>query len=104
MELPDEYLAFMHSGKPQMGLSDLTGDRENFVLWEIDHVNQVNKNLGIQEFYPGFLTFGANQSGQLYAFDSDGAVYVLPTSGVASTTVTKVADGWDDFEKHIIPI
>ncbi len=87
--LPSDYKAYFRSGGLTEGFID--GPPGYFVLWHPDEVDQNNTDLSVSELAPGFLGFGGDGGGEMLAFDSDGAVVLLPMIGMEPQYAQPVA-------------
>src|SRR6476661_218013 len=65
--LPMEYLAFMRAEDGSQG--DLAVEPGWIQLWPTAEVEELNDGYEIASFLPGFLGFGSNGGGELFAFD-----------------------------------
>lgn len=66
-------------------------------LWSLEAIEGNNRDMEIAGCAPGLLAFAGDGGGEVLAFDSDGAVYMLPLIGMAPGTAIKVADCFADL-------
>lgn len=95
--IPEEYKAFLAKhGSFEGFLSD--GMQPGYVeLWQLDEIASNNRDIEIAEHAPNYLAFAGNGGGEVLAFDTAGAVYLLPLIGMAADTALKVADCFTDL-------
>ena len=103
MTLLPEYLAYLESPN---GI--IEGQREGvmpgyFALWPPDELGQNNQEYEVSTYAPGFLCFGSNGGGELFAFDAAGAVYLLPAGGMSPDDAIRISDSWAGFVLQITP-
>ncbi|MGE0133397.1 MAG: SMI1/KNR4 family protein [Blastocatellales bacterium] len=67
VELPHQYVEFMSYTNGVEGFID--PDRY-LVVWPIEEVEIMNKELAVDEFTPGLIFFGSDGGGEGYAFDA----------------------------------
>jgi hypothetical protein len=72
-----------------------------FQLWPPEQVEGWNREYCVHEFAPGFVGFGSNGGGELFAFDASGRVVMLPMIGMSPQTATLVANSWSEFVQKI---
>jgi hypothetical protein len=103
-QLPIEYVQFRHRfrhrNRVRLGYSDfeIGGSIE---LEDLEGVDKFNADIQIKEYAPGFTAFAGNGGGEFYAFDSSGAVFVIPLIGMSASCAIKLADSWDRFSAHV---
>jgi hypothetical protein len=100
--LPDEYTRFIQS------VDKLYGDTDYefggyFDLEPLETVNQMNEDIQIEQYAPGFIAFASNGGGEVFVFDKNGAVYLLPLIGMEPGEAVKLASSWSELEHHIQP-
>ena len=103
MNPPTEYLAYMDSPD-----SITEGEREgtmsgSFILWPPAEIEQSNREYEVGTYAPGFLAFGSNGGGELFAFDAAGAVFLLPAIGMSPDDAIRVSGSWAEFVSQITP-
>ena len=81
-DLPEEYKKFVKAGSLE---GELSIDPGWYQLWPLDQVAELNRNYEIEEFAPGFLAFGSNGGGEIFAFDHQYRIYMLPASACVPT-------------------
>jgi len=77
---------------------ELSADPGWFELWPADQLDERNAAYKTQEFVPGFWGFGSNGGGELFAFDSQGSVFMIPFVPMEAKSAVKIADSWKSFD------
>ena len=95
MTLPAAYVDYFASNGLNEGA--LAVEPGWFQLWQIDEVEQWNRDYDVSEFAPGFLGFGSSGGGELLAFDPAERVVMLPMVGMSPSVAVPVADSWSEF-------
>ncbi|MBO9880707.1 SMI1/KNR4 family protein [Xanthomonas sp. D-109] len=72
-------------------------------LWQLDDIASNNQDIEISKHAPSYLAFAGNGGGEVLAFDSSGAVYMLPLIGMAADTAIKVADCFTELASRFDP-
>jgi len=99
MALPPEYVSyFAGDGRKEGGL---TVEPRWFQLWPPTEVERWNREYHVSEFAPGFLGFGSSGGGEMLAFDTEGAVVMIPFIGMSPGEAKAVADSWSEFVAKI---
>ncbi len=98
IELPEEYKRYLVTGLTEGGLAV---DPGWYQLWPLDRVAEYNKGYQIEEFAPGFLAFGSSGGGEIFAFDAQHRIYMIPAIGMSPEEAELVAETWQDFERAI---
>jgi hypothetical protein len=90
--IPAEYKVFLAQRGAFEGF--IAGDDSpGYVeLWPLEAIEGNNRDVEISKYAPGFLAFAGNGGGEILAFDSTGAVYMLPLIGMAPDSALRVAD------------
>src|SRR5258708_578988 len=99
LALPDDYLAYIEGDGVSEGFTD--GMPGYFQLWHPDDIEASNASLEIPTRAPGFLGFGSDGGGELLAFDSVGAVFMLPMVGMEPKYAKKIANSWHEVSQRI---
>lgn len=68
-------------------------------LWPIEDIARENVAIEMDVYAPGFLAFAGNGSGDVLAFDADGAVYMIPLIGMEPEQAIKIAVSFAEFAK-----
>ena len=97
MKTPEEYRTFMAEGGPTSG--GLSVDPGWFDLWPVAQLDELNAAYKTDDFVPGFCGFGSNGGGELFAFDAEGAIFMIPFVPMEAKSAVKIADSWNDFQK-----
>jgi len=99
LQLPKDYLAYVEGDGREFGFTE--GAPGYFQLWAPEEVEALNRNYGVQEFAPGFIGFGSDGGGELLAFDSTGAVFMIPFVGDGVEDAKRIADTWSQIVSRI---
>ncbi len=99
IELPSDYIAYIEGDGVSEGFTD--GEPGYFMLWHPDEIEASNISLNISTYAPGFLGFGSDGGGELLAFDSTGAVFMLPMVGMEPKYAQKIGDSWSEVAQRI---
>jgi SMI1 / KNR4 family (SUKH-1) len=95
--LPSDYLAYMRHRKPWEGFTREGSEPGYVVLWSLEQLDEFNADVEIEDYAPGFIGFGGNGAGELLAFDSSGAVFMLPMIGLAPDVAIRIADTFTEL-------
>lgn len=66
-------------------------------LWAIENIPQENTAIEMDVNVPGLLAFAGNGDGEVFAFDTVGAVYMIPSIGMEAEQAIKIADSFAEF-------
>ncbi len=80
---------------------ELSVEPEWYVLWRPEEIEEFNKDYEINEYAPGFITFGGNGGGELLVTNSTGAVFYMPAIGMAPDTAIKIASSLKEFKGYM---
>jgi hypothetical protein len=97
MNTPEEYRKYMADSGVTSG--ELSAEPGWFDLWPAGQLAELNAAYKTQEFVPGFWGFGSNGGGELFAFDANGCVFMIPFVPMEEKAAVKIADSWNDFQK-----
>ena len=95
--LPSDYLAYMQHREPWEGFTREGSEPGYVVLWSLAQIEEFNADVEIRQFAPGFIGFGGNGGGDLLAFDSSGAVFMLPMIGLAPDEAIRIANTFNEL-------
>jgi hypothetical protein len=99
--LPLKYKEHLESSKILYGETTLE-NADYFDLEPLSSIEEMNKEIQINEYAPGYFAFASNGGGEIYAFNSSGEIYILPLIGMSKDAAIKVADSWEHFLKHVV--
>lgn len=80
---------------------ELSVEPEWYVLWRPEELEELNKDYELNEYAPGFITFGGNGGGELLVTDSNGSVFYMPAIGMAPDTAIKIACSLKEFKGYM---
>ena len=102
MDLPKEYIEYVSSDGIKEGEADFEFGGY-FRLEPLENLSVVNKEIEIEEYAPGFVAFASDGGGEVFVFDHEGKIYLMPLIGMDSNEAMLVAECWKDYEKQILP-
>lgn len=79
--IPAEYEAFLVAHVASEGFTTGGGQPGYVALWRLDEIADNKSDIEIQECAPGFVAFATDGGGEVLAFDTLGAVFMLPLVG-----------------------
>lgn len=97
--LPADYGHHLKSSGPKEGLLKIGPGW--FRLWVPQDVEQQNRNYRVQARAPGFVAFGSSGGCELFAFDKQHRIVVLPLVDMTSQSATLLCETWADFVRAI---
>lgn len=92
IQLPAVYRVFIDTNGLFEGFAVLLGEEHYVILWGEDEVSTANSEMKVDVYAPGFVAFAGNGGSEIYAFDTVGAVFMLPMIGMEPEAAIKVAD------------
>ncbi|MBD9668011.1 SMI1/KNR4 family protein [Variovorax sp. VRV01] len=92
IQLPAIYRVFIDTNGLFEGFAVLSDEEHYVILWGEDEVATANSEMDVDVYAPGFVAFAGNGGGEIYAFDTVGAVFMLPMIGMGPEAAIKVAD------------
>lgn len=95
--LPTAYVDFIQSNGVFEGFVKGEDGPGYVELWKISDIPNNNSDIEIEKYAPGFIAFAGNGGGELLAFDSLGAVYMLPLVGMSADYAKHVSDSFLEF-------
>lgn len=100
MEVPAAYTDYMRGGGCVESI--LTCEFPSYmVLWQLDKLDEFNRDYEVPQYAPGFRCFGGSGGGELLAFDEQDAVVCLPAIGMEPKHAILVAHSWNEFVRFI---
>lgn len=102
MKFPHEFIDYLRSGAPRFG--DLPSFPVYFQLWEEAELEQFNTEYEVPKYAPGFLGFGSDGGGEMFAFDEKGRIFALPFIGMNPKDATFVCESWAEFVSRIVVV
>lgn len=94
--LPEDYFSFFEYSNG--GEGPLLIEPGWFCLWPAEEVIILNLDYGVDKWLPGFVGFGSNGGGELFAFDTRSPqalkVYMIPFGDLDEVSAILVADNF----------
>lgn len=97
--LPKDYLAYVEAGGADCAFTD--GDPGYFQLWPPEEIERWNQDYGVPKWAPGFLGFGSDGGGEMLAFNSAGAVFMIPFVGMSVADAKEIGESWSEVASRI---
>lgn len=95
MLVPREYVDYVKKHGIFEGFT--TGEPGYIELWTLEDLEKSNKEIQVLDLAPGYLAFAGNGGGEVLAFDSDGAVFMLPSIGMELQYAKKIAESFNEL-------
>jgi hypothetical protein len=80
---------------------ELSVEPEWYVLWLPEELEEINRDYEIQEYAPGFITFGGNGGGELLVVNDQAEVLYIPSIGMSPDTAIKIAGSLQEFKEYM---
>lgn len=95
LSVPNEYQQYLK----EHGLFEgFTSAEPGYIeLWSLEDLPGNNSDIQIQELAPGFVAFAGNGGGEILAFNSSGAVFMLPLIGMEPRHAVPVASSFAEL-------
>ncbi len=97
--IPEDYLTYLRSGARTEG--GLTIEPGWFQLWPEREIEGHNRGYEVAKYAPGYLGFGSNGGGELFAFDLLGRVVMIPFIPMDGEYAVVIAESWKEFQDTI---
>jgi len=72
-----------------------------YIIWEVENLEEYNKDYEISKYAPGFTAFGSNGADELLVVDESGLVYTIPAIGMEPQYANKIAESISDLKQHM---
>lgn len=99
IQLPAVYRAFIDTNGLFEGLFATAHEERYVILWGEDEVASANAEIEVDVYAPGYVAFGGNGGGEVYAFDATGSVFMLPMIGMEPAAAIHVAENFLEFAR-----
>ena len=99
MKPPPEFIDYLRSGAPRF--ADLPSFPVYVEFWEESDLETFNREYEVEKYAPGFIGFGSDGGGEMFAFDGAGRVVALPFIGMDPKDATPICDSWSEFASRI---
>lgn len=100
-KLPKDYVEFISSTKTLWGETDYEFG-SYFDLEPLEEIDKLNKDIDIETNAPGFVAFASDGGGEVFVFDGEGQIYLMPMIGMEPSAAIKIASSWQEFKAHIV--
>jgi hypothetical protein len=80
---------------------ELSVEPEWYVLWRPEELEEINRDYELQEYAPGFISFGGNGGGELLVVNDQGEVFYIPAIGMSPDTAIKIAGSLQEFKGYM---
>jgi hypothetical protein len=97
VSIPAEYKDFLSTHGPFEGFIKGHEPPGYVALWTLEDLPANNAEIHVHEMAPGYLAFGGDGGGEVLAFDSSGAVFLLPMIGMESRYARKVSSSFAEL-------
>ncbi len=101
VKLPAEYIQYVHSSDVLWGETNYEFGGY-FDLEPLDNIEQFNRDIEILVYAPEFVAFASDGGGEVFVFDQEGQIFLLPLIGMDPSAAIKVALSWQEFKSHIV--
>jgi len=99
VQLPSDYVDFISRTKILSAETNVDSDIE---FEPLDQVIEFNSDIEIEDHAPGYIAFACDGGNEVFAFNSEGAVFLLPMVGMEPQVAEKLADSWVEFESSVL--
>lgn len=94
--LPKQYLEYVRNDGAAEFETDF--DFGGYIILEpIERIEEFNKEIEIDKYAPGFLAFASDGGGEVFVFDEEGKIYLMPLIGMTPRDASLIADSWADY-------
>ncbi len=95
LPLPEDYLAFMHEHN---GGEGPIGENGYGCFYRLEELQEVNDEYAVCESWPGFIVFGSDMGGILWAYSPQRRSYCeIDSSNINDDTYQNAADTLEAF-------
>jgi len=77
---------------------ELSVDPSWYILWRPEELDELNKDYELEEYAPGFVTFGGNGGGELLVVNSTGSVFYMPAIGMEPDAAIPISSSLSEFK------
>jgi hypothetical protein len=102
LSVPPEYLDYIRVHGIFEGFTSDEAEPGYIELWAPDAILANNRDIEIELLAPGFIAFAGNGGGEVLAFDTAGAVHMLPLIGLASDCAIQVANDFESLAQRFV--
>jgi SMI1 / KNR4 family (SUKH-1) len=97
LKLPKDYAAFLQRSN---GGEGFIGPNAYVIFWRLGELAKMNKAYQVEEYSPGFFTFGSDGGGEAYAFDARTSampIVSIPFVGMELSLARMMTPSFDGF-------
>jgi len=101
MTLPNDFTTYLQKdGEMEFETNHEFGDY--IILEPLTSIKQFNKDIEISKYAPNYTAFASDGGGEVFAFNKEGAIFLLPLIGMSPDDATEVAKSWTEYESNKI--
>lgn len=97
--LPKEYLEYIESIQELYAETNIDMDIE---FEPIETIVQFNKDIEIETYAKGLYAFACDGGNEIFAFDKQGKIFIVPLVGMSLSDAKEVASSWAHFKEEIL--
>jgi hypothetical protein len=102
LPLPSEYVRYLLENGLFEGFTK-NGTEPGYVeLWAINEISEINSEIEIECYAPGFVGFAGNGGNEVLVFDMTGAVFMLPLIGMEPAQAIRIADNFLELAQRFV--
>jgi len=98
--IPFEYIEYMRVSGPFEGFTLGETEPGYVALWPVNEILEMNSEIEIERYAPGFVGFAGNGGGEVLVFDKDGTVFMLPLIGIEPAQAICVAENFSELARR----
>jgi len=98
--IPFDYIEYMRANGPFEGFTLEETEPGYVALWPVNKIVEMNSEIEIERYAPGFVGFAGNGGGEVLVFDNAGTVFMLPLIGMELTQAICVAKNFGELARR----
>lgn len=98
--IPFEYIEYMRANGPFEGFTLDETEPGYVALWAVNEIPEMNSEIEIERYAPGFVGFAGNGGGEVLVFDKSGTVFMLPLIGMEPMLAIRVAENFAELARR----
>lgn len=99
--IPFEYIEYMRANGPFEGFTLDEIEPGYVALWAVNEIPEMNSEIEIERYAPGFVGFAGNGGGEVLVFDKTGTVFMLPLIGMEAMQAIRVAENFSELARRL---